>query len=154
MDRVDLEHRHRTYDGWIPPTVAALLHEHGHHDILRHAAAHGDWFCARRLAEAAAESGPDGRAAALALLEPFAATGWWPAVDTVAGLFAEWEYVDQAGGDLGCGLMGAQRLGRAGVGESAARSRDFPDGRRRTATYRGLPPVPLASSAAPCTPVP
>ncbi|MEU5083448.1 MULTISPECIES: tetratricopeptide repeat protein [Streptomyces] len=96
MDRVDLEHRHRTYDGWIPPTVAALLHEHGHHDILRHAAAHGDWFCARRLAEAAAESGPDGRAAALALLKPFAATGWWPAVDTVAGLFAEWEWYDEA----------------------------------------------------------
>ncbi|MFJ8164187.1 hypothetical protein ACIRBY_25130 [Streptomyces sp. NPDC096136] len=90
MDRVDLEHRHRTYDGWIPPTVAALLHEHGHHDVLRQAAAHGDWFCARRLAEAAAESGPDGRATAMALLEPFAATAWWPAVDTVAGLLAEW----------------------------------------------------------------
>ncbi|MFE6667451.1 hypothetical protein ACFVFH_28310 [Streptomyces sp. NPDC057697] len=96
MDRVDLEHRHRTYDGWIPPTVAALLHEHGHHDILRRAAARGDWFCARRLAEVAAGSGPDGRATALALLQPFAATGWWPAVETVAGLLAEWDRHDEA----------------------------------------------------------
>ncbi|WP_314251670.1 tetratricopeptide repeat protein [Streptomyces kutzneri] len=96
MDRSDLDHRHRTYDGWIPPTVAALLHEYGHHDVLRQAATHGDWFCARRLAEAAAESGPDGRTAALVLLQPFAATGWWPAVDTVAGLLAEWERHDEA----------------------------------------------------------
>ncbi|MFD5410996.1 tetratricopeptide repeat protein [Streptomyces nojiriensis] len=96
MDRSDLDHRHRTYDGWIPPTVAALLHEYGHHDVLRQAASHGDWFCARWLAEAAAESGPDGRTAALVLLQPFAATGWWPAVDTVAGLLAEWERYDEA----------------------------------------------------------
>jgi tetratricopeptide (TPR) repeat protein len=96
MDRVDLEHRHRTYDGWIPPTVAALLHEHGHHDVLRQAATHGDWFCALRLAETASESGPDGHATALALLEPFAATGWWPAVDTVAGLLTEWERHNEA----------------------------------------------------------
>lgn len=96
MDSADLDHRHRTYDGWIPPTVAALLHEYGHHEVLREAAAHGDWFCARRLAEAAVESGPDGRATALALLQPFAATGWWPAVDTVAGLLAEWERHDEA----------------------------------------------------------
>ncbi|MFC5918366.1 hypothetical protein [Streptomyces pulveraceus] len=96
MDRVDLEHRHRTYDGWIPPTVTALLHEHGHHDILRRAAAHGDWFCARRLAEAAAGSGPDGRVTALALLRPFATTGWWRAVDDVAGLLAGWGRHDEA----------------------------------------------------------
>ncbi|MCX4633073.1 tetratricopeptide repeat protein [Streptomyces sp. NBC_01443] len=96
MDKADLDHRHRTYDGWIPPTVAALLHEHGHHDVLRQAASRGDWFCAHQLAEAASESGPGGRAAALALLQPFATTGWWPAVDTVAGLLAEWERDDEA----------------------------------------------------------
>ncbi|MEV6057636.1 hypothetical protein [Streptomyces sp. NPDC052107] len=96
MDAADLDHRHRAYDGWIPPTVAALLHEHGHHGILREAAAHGDWFCARRLAEAASAHGPDGQAIALALLRPFAATGWWPAVSTVAGLLADWERVDEA----------------------------------------------------------
>ncbi|MER6317412.1 tetratricopeptide repeat protein [Streptomyces sp. NPDC001581] len=96
MDRSDLDHRHRTYDGWIPPTVAALLHEYGHHDVLRQAATNGDWFCARWLAETAAESGPDGRTAALLWLQPFAATGWWPAVDTVAGLLAEWERHDEA----------------------------------------------------------
>lgn len=96
MDRADLEHRHRTYDGWIPPTVVALLHEHGHHDVLREAATHGDWFCARRLAESASESGPDGHAKALASLAPFAATGWWPAVDTVAGLLTEWGRHDEA----------------------------------------------------------
>ncbi|TXS19954.1 hypothetical protein EAO71_33205 [Streptomyces sp. ms191] len=76
--------------------MVALLHEHGHHDVLRQAASGGDWFCARRLAEAASGAGPDGRATALALLEPFAATGWWPAVDTVAGLLAEWERDDEA----------------------------------------------------------
>ncbi|WP_327187389.1 hypothetical protein [Streptomyces sp. NBC_01334] len=96
MGRVDLEHRRRTYAGWIPPTVAALLHEHGHHDVLRQAATHDDWFCARRLAETASASGPEGQATALALLEPFAATGWWPAVDTVAGLLTEWEQHEEA----------------------------------------------------------
>ncbi|MCX4546934.1 hypothetical protein [Streptomyces sp. NBC_01565] len=96
MDKADLDRRHRTYDGWIPPTVAALLHEYGHHDVLRQAANHGDWFCAHRLAEAAAASGPEGRTTALALLRPFAATGWWPAVDTVAALLAKWERHDEA----------------------------------------------------------
>ncbi|MEU7967445.1 hypothetical protein AB0D09_28890 [Streptomyces sp. NPDC049097] len=97
MDPADLDHRHRTYDGWIPPTVAALLHEHGHHGVLREAAARGDWFCARRLGEdAASEYGLDGQATALALMQPFAATGWWPAVSTVAGLLTDWERVDEA----------------------------------------------------------
>ncbi|MET9477507.1 tetratricopeptide repeat protein [Streptomyces sp. NPDC002917] len=96
MDAADLDHRHRTYDSWIPPTVAALLHEHGHHGILRDAAASGDWFCAHRLAEAAVDHAPGGQAAALALLEPFVGTGWWPAVSTVAGLLAEWEMIDEA----------------------------------------------------------
>lgn len=96
MDVGDLDHRYRTYDGWIPPTVAVLLEEHGHHDVLRDAAAHGDWFCARRLAEASAASGPDGQLTALALLRPFAAAGWWPAVSTVAGLLAGWGRVDEA----------------------------------------------------------
>ncbi|MFK0108655.1 hypothetical protein [Streptomyces sp. NPDC091217] len=96
MDAADLDHRHRVYDGWIPPTVAELLYENGHHDVLRDAAANGDWFCARQLAEAASACGPEGQATGLALLEPFAATGWWPAVATVAGLFADWERDDEA----------------------------------------------------------
>ncbi|WP_438302467.1 hypothetical protein ACSHXN_01550 [Streptomyces sp. HUAS TT11] len=97
MDAAALDHRHRTYDGWIPPTVATLLHEHGHHGVLREAAARGDWFCARRLGEAAtSEYGLDGQATALALMQPFAATGWWPAVSTVAGLLTDWERVDEA----------------------------------------------------------
>ncbi|MEU6343266.1 tetratricopeptide repeat protein [Streptomyces sp. NPDC046977] len=95
MDANDLERRHRTYDGWIPPTVAALLHEYGHHDILRDAADRGDWFCARQLA-ATAEQGPVGRAVARALLEPFAATGWWPAVSAVVALLADGERSDEA----------------------------------------------------------
>lgn len=96
MDPVDLDHRHRTYDGWIPPSVAALLHERGHDDILRDGAARGDWFCAHRLAEAAAGEGTRGQASALALLEPFVSAGWWPAVGTVAGLLAGWQRADEA----------------------------------------------------------
>lgn len=97
MDPADLDRRHRTYDGWIPPTVAGLLHEHGHRGVLREAAARGDWFCARRLGEAAASQyGLDGQATALALMQPFVATGWWPAVSTVAGLLTDWERVDEA----------------------------------------------------------
>ncbi|WP_405709756.1 MULTISPECIES: tetratricopeptide repeat protein [unclassified Streptomyces] len=97
MDAVDLDHRHRTYDGWIPPAVARALHEHGHDGILREAAAHGDWFCAHRLAEtAAADGGPGRRTEALALLEPFASTGWWPAVRAVGRLLADWGRLDEA----------------------------------------------------------
>ncbi|WP_328720079.1 CDC27 family protein [Streptomyces sp. NBC_00247] len=96
MDHVDLDHRHRTYDGWIPPTVAALLHDYGHDDILRRAASRGDWFCARQLAEAAAASGPEGRATASASLQPFAATGWWPAVEAVAALLSASQRYDEA----------------------------------------------------------
>ncbi|MFE4920872.1 tetratricopeptide repeat protein [Streptomyces sp. NPDC056661] len=97
MDAVDLDHRHRTFDGWIPPAVVAALHEHGHDGILREAAARGDWFCAHRLAEVAvADGGSDGQTEALALLEPFASTGWWPAVRTVGRLLADWERLDEA----------------------------------------------------------
>lgn len=97
MDAVDLDHRHRTYDGWIPPAVAEALHERGYHGILREAAAHGDWFCAHRLAEVAVADGGSGRRTeALALLEPFASTGWWPAVRTVGRLLADWGRLDEA----------------------------------------------------------
>ncbi|MFE5720903.1 tetratricopeptide repeat protein [Streptomyces erythrochromogenes] len=102
MDPVDLDRRHRTYDGWIPPTVAALLLEYGHLGVLRDQADAGDWFCAHRLARAAADRGE-----ALALLEPFVAAGWMPALRTVAGLLAEWDRVDEAvallGGPAGSG---------------------------------------------------
>ncbi|MFJ3327414.1 hypothetical protein ACIPMT_23510 [Streptomyces griseus] len=97
MDAADLDHRHRTYDGWIPPAVATALHEHGHDGELREAAARGDWFCAQVLAEAAvAGSDPDGQAEALALLEPFASTGWWTAVRAVCRLLAARGRVDEA----------------------------------------------------------
>ncbi|MFE7241855.1 tetratricopeptide repeat protein [Streptomyces sp. NPDC057580] len=97
MDAVDLDHRHRTYDGWIPPAVTAALHKHGYDGILRDAAARGDWFCARQLAEAAVtDGGSGGQVEALALLEPFASTGWWPAVRTVGQLLADWERLDEA----------------------------------------------------------
>ncbi|MGW9133456.1 tetratricopeptide repeat protein [Streptomyces sp. NPDC055681] len=97
MDAVDLDHRHRTYDGWIPPAVAVALHEHGYDGILREAAARGDWFCAHTLAEVAvADGGSGGQTEALALLEPFASTGWWPAVRTVGQLLADWERLDEA----------------------------------------------------------
>ncbi|MER6982268.1 tetratricopeptide repeat protein [Streptomyces carpinensis] len=97
MDAVDLDHHYRTYDGWIPPTVVAALHEHGYAGILHQAAAGGDWFCAHQLAEAAVdEGGPDRQAEALALLEPFVSTGWWPAVRAAGRLLAEWKRVDEA----------------------------------------------------------
>lgn len=51
--------------------------EHGHGDEVRRLGAEGDWGCALAWASAAAERGDID--AALALLEPFAATGWWPA---------------------------------------------------------------------------
>lgn len=57
--------------------MATVLHEHGHDGVLREASARGDWFRAQVLAEAAAiGSDPDGQAEALALLNPFAPTGW------------------------------------------------------------------------------
>ncbi|MFI1650405.1 tetratricopeptide repeat protein [Streptomyces avidinii] len=98
MEAVDLDRRYRTYDGWIPPTVASLLREQGHFGILRRQAAAGDWFCARGLAQATLvdDPGPTGRKTALALLEPFVATGWMKAVSTVAGMLADWDRLDEA----------------------------------------------------------
>ena len=52
--------------------------EHCYYDEVYRLGAEGDWGCASAWASAAAERGDVD--AALALLEPFAATGWWPAV--------------------------------------------------------------------------
>ncbi|WP_327412061.1 hypothetical protein [Streptomyces sp. NBC_01233] len=78
--------------------MASLLMERGHFGILHSQAAAGDWFCAHRLAQATLEDDPEppGRQTALALLEPFVATGWMKAVSTVVGLLAEWDRLDEA----------------------------------------------------------
>ncbi|NUR62780.1 MAG: hypothetical protein HOV87_29610 [Catenulispora sp.] len=65
-------------EGSIAQGVISALIEHGHGDEVRRLGAEGDWGCASVWASAAAERGDID--AALALLEPFAATGWWPAV--------------------------------------------------------------------------
>ncbi|MFC3576677.1 tetratricopeptide repeat protein [Streptomyces yaanensis] len=83
MDSAELDRRFRTHDGWIPPDVVAALVEHGHLAQVRAQAEQGDWFCARAWARTL--SG-DQR---LEVLRPFADSGWWAAVETVAGLLEE-----------------------------------------------------------------
>ncbi|MFV2174088.1 hypothetical protein ACFHW2_30215 [Actinomadura sp. LOL_016] len=57
-------------------------------------AGRGEWFCAQEQARLLADQGR--RAEALEVLAPYVATGWWKAVETVAGMLEEWGRGDEA----------------------------------------------------------
>jgi predicted negative regulator of RcsB-dependent stress response len=62
----------------VATDIVTLLMDLGHSDTVRQLGAEGDWGCASAWASAAAERGETDEA--LAMLAPFAETGWWPAV--------------------------------------------------------------------------
>ncbi|MFD0632990.1 tetratricopeptide repeat protein [Catenulispora yoronensis] len=93
MDAAELSRRLESFDGWVPPVTVKVLIRLGLFDELRRLGADGDWYCASAWASWSAEQG--GTSAALAMLAPFRATGWFTAVRkyvqvlATAGRFAE-----------------------------------------------------------------
>ncbi|MGW4789510.1 hypothetical protein [Streptomyces sp. NPDC004230] len=82
MDVDDLEWQGRLLGG-IPPRMADLLLELGHLDLVVEAAGErGEWFCA--LAAVRELCGAEDYERALSVIEPFAVTGWKPAVTKAA----------------------------------------------------------------------
>ncbi|WP_225829205.1 tetratricopeptide repeat protein [Streptomyces naphthomycinicus] len=74
----DLEWQVRTYGG-IPPRTAELLLGLGRLDLVERAAGErGEWFCALAAVRELCAAGDHERA--WAVMEPFAATGWKPAL--------------------------------------------------------------------------
>lgn len=65
-------------EGSVVTGVVSLLMDLGHSDEVRRLGEEGDWGCASAWASAAVERGEYDEA--LAMLTPFADTGWWPAV--------------------------------------------------------------------------
>lgn len=100
MNADELNRRARTYEGWLPRTVVGVLVELGHLDELCLQAAQGDWHCALAAAKVLAAGDDSDRRdehdAALELLAPFLATGWWGATEAVAGLLDAWGRTDEA----------------------------------------------------------
>ncbi|CAG7631349.1 tetratricopeptide repeat protein [Actinacidiphila bryophytorum] len=88
MEAAELERQARTLSGCIPPSTVSRLLALGHEEEVRALADEGEWFCAREWAR---QCGGEGRQAeALEVLAPYAATGWWPAIQAKAKLLEQW----------------------------------------------------------------
>ncbi|WP_051450570.1 tetratricopeptide repeat protein [Actinospica robiniae] len=89
-----LNRRGRPHDGWLAPHHVDVLIEHGHVREVERLAEEGDFYCARAIAARHAEQGRHDDA--LALLTPFADTGWWHAVQSLAGVLVSCGRADEA----------------------------------------------------------
>jgi thioredoxin-like negative regulator of GroEL len=90
----ELNRRARPDEGWIAPHHVDVLIEHGHVREVERLAEEGDFYCARAIAARHAQQGR--HEDALALLAPFADTGWWHAVETVADVLESCGRADEA----------------------------------------------------------
>ncbi|MGW4290728.1 hypothetical protein ACWEIK_27785 [Streptomyces sp. NPDC004673] len=72
----------------------ARLLDLGHAGVVECWAGRGEWFCAREWARLLGEQGR--QAEALALLDPYLATGWWPAVEAIVELLEGWGRAGEA----------------------------------------------------------
>ncbi|WP_406260197.1 hypothetical protein OH779_02205 [Actinacidiphila glaucinigra] len=94
MDIDDLEWQ-KDWHGGVPPRLVEEILEHGCLDVLVEAARErGDWFCAEGAVRRLCAAGEF--AHAWAVIEPFTATGWQPAVRTGADVLLRWGRVEQA----------------------------------------------------------
>ncbi|MFE2472903.1 tetratricopeptide repeat protein [Streptomyces mirabilis] len=81
--------------GGIPPRIVDEILERGGLEALVEAAREReDWFCAAGAVRGLCAVGEFGRA--WTVVEPFAATGWQPAVRAGADVLLRWGHVDQA----------------------------------------------------------
>jgi len=93
VDAEELSRRTRSGEGWVPQSLATLLMQLGHVDVVRRQAEEGDWFCALALSSSLAEQGSG--EAAVVVLAPFADSGWWPAVNKLADLLTSLHRLDE-----------------------------------------------------------
>ncbi|MEU1623319.1 hypothetical protein ABZ479_39260 [Streptomyces sp. NPDC005722] len=94
MNIDDLEWQRERYGG-VPPRIVDEVLERGDLDVLVEAAERrGDWFCAEGAVRRLCAAGEFARA--WAVIEPFTATGWQPAVRAGAGVLLRWGRVDRA----------------------------------------------------------
>ncbi|MFI6038479.1 hypothetical protein ACIBBD_30950 [Streptomyces sp. NPDC051315] len=94
MNVDDLQWQARTYGG-ITPRTADLLLGLGHLDLVEQAAGErGEWFCALAAVRELCAAGNHERA--WAVIQPFAATGWKPAVTEAAEVRFRTGRVDEA----------------------------------------------------------
>jgi len=84
VDAADLERRARSSSGFIPSSLVTRLLARGHEREVEVEAARGEWFCALEWARLLGERRRHDRA--LEVLDPYAVTGWWPAVRARAEL--------------------------------------------------------------------
>ncbi|MFI5534004.1 tetratricopeptide repeat protein [Kitasatospora sp. NPDC051853] len=94
MDAADLDRQARTLSGCIPPEFVVQILERGHEHEVALQAGQGEWFCARAWAQLLGERGR--RDDALAVLDPYVATGWWPAARAQAELLESWGRASEA----------------------------------------------------------
>jgi tetratricopeptide (TPR) repeat protein len=81
--------------GGVPPRIVDEILERGGLEALVEAAREReDWFCAAGAVRGLCAVGEFGRA--WTVVEPFAATGWQPAVRAGADVLLRWGHVDQA----------------------------------------------------------
>jgi len=111
----ELNRRGRPDDGWLAPHHVEVLIEHGHVREVERLAGEGDFCCARAIAARHAEQGR--HEDALALLTPFADTGWWHAVESVAGVLAS---CGRAGEAIDLAIEHAEAGERSAVNYAAA----------------------------------
>lgn len=118
VDASDLEHRARTRSGCIPPELVSRLLELGHAKEVEREAGRGEWFCALEWARAL--GGQDRRVEALAVLDPYVATGWWTAAAATAGLLEEWGRGEEAVALARTHLASARSYAETGGGSALA----------------------------------
>ncbi|MFF4922408.1 tetratricopeptide repeat protein [Kitasatospora sp. NPDC001261] len=90
----DLQWQFGSYGGVPPRIVDAILERGGLEALMAAARERGDWFCAAGAVRGLCAAGEFGRA--WAVVEPFAVTGWQPAVRTGADVLLRFGRVDRA----------------------------------------------------------
>lgn len=94
MNIDDLEWQVQNYGG-LPPRTVELLLEGGHLTlVIRAAAERGEWFCAEAAVRELCKA--EEFEQAWAVMEPFVAIGWRPAVWASAEILLQWGRVDEA----------------------------------------------------------
>ncbi|MFB7289317.1 hypothetical protein [Actinacidiphila glaucinigra] len=85
----------KDWHGGVPPRLVEEILERGGLEVLVEAARErGDWFCAEGAVRGLCADGEFARA--WAVVEPFTATGWQPAIRAGADVLLRWGRVEQA----------------------------------------------------------
>ncbi|MBO1416205.1 tetratricopeptide repeat protein [Streptomyces sp. FH025] len=90
----DLQWQWGDHGGVLPRLVDEILERGGLAALVEAAREREDWFCAEGAVRGLCAAGEFGRA--WAVVEPFAATGWQPAVRAGADVLLRWGHTDRA----------------------------------------------------------